>query len=166
MSLLRRLFNALRRSRMDDDLRQELETHLALIEEEERGRGLTDEAARQTARARFGNPLSYRERALDGVGALWLEDAWKDLRFAVRQLRRAPGFTAVAILTLALGVGANAAIFTLIDAVLVESLPVRDPDGLFLLGDARGRGVAIGQHGQSFALFSYELYKHLRDADV
>jgi predicted permease len=166
MSLLRRLFNALRRSRMDDDLRQELETHLALIEEEERGRGLTDEAARQTARARFGNPLSYRERALDGVGAPWLEDAWRDLRFAVRQLRRAPGFTAVAILTLALGVGANAAIFTLIDAVLVESLPVRDPDGLFLLGDARGRGVAIGQHGQSFVLFSYDLYKHLRDANV
>jgi predicted permease len=166
MSLLRRLFNALRRSRMDDDLREELETHLALIEEEERSRGLTDEQARQNARARFGNPLSYRERALDGVTAQWLEDAWKDLRFAVRQLRKAPGFTAVAIVSLALGVGANAAIFTLIDAVLFKSLPVRDPGGLVLLGNAHGRGVAVGQAGGPFVLYSSDLYTHLRDADV
>src|SRR5262245_24242106 len=164
-SLLRRLWNVLRRSRMDDDLREELDAHLALIEDEERARGLTAEQARSSARTRFGNPLSYREQALDGVMAMWLDDAWKDIRFAVRQLRNAPGFTAVAVLSLALGIGANAAIFTLIDAVLVKSLPVRDPRGLVLLGDARGRGVGVGQRGP-LVLASYDLYTHLRDADV
>ena len=90
MSPLRRLWNVVRRARMDDDLRQELETHLALLEEEERAQGLSVEQARHKARSRFGNPLSYREQALDGVVARWLENAWQDARFAVRQLRKAP----------------------------------------------------------------------------
>ena len=166
MAVLRRLWNVVRRSRLDDELRDELATHLALIEEEERRGGLTAELARQRARARFGSPLAYRERALDGVIATWLEDAWNDVRFAVRQLRHAPGFTAVAVISLALGIGANAAIFTLIDGVLLKPLPVRDPGGLVLLGDARSRGIAVGQTGRPFVLFSYDLYKQLQDADV
>src|SRR2546423_1794005 len=167
MSALGRLWNVVRRSRMDDDLREELATHVALIEEEERRAGLTAEQAQQKARARFGNPLAYRERALDAVIATWLEDAWNDVRFAVRQLRRAPGFTAVAVISLALGIGAHAAIFTLIDGVLLNSLPVRDPGGLVLLGNAHGSGVAVGQTGRPFVLYSYHLYKQLlQDADA
>jgi macrolide transport system ATP-binding/permease protein len=166
MSPLRRLWNLLRRSRLDDDLRQELETHLALIEEEELRGGFSAKQAQQQARIRFGSPLSYRERALDAVTVRWIADAWKDARFAVRQLRKARAFTAVAVISLALGIGANAAIFTLIDAVLLKSLPVRDPGGLFLLGNAQGRGVAVGQIGRSFVLYSYDLYEHLRDAEV
>jgi hypothetical protein len=89
MSLLRRLWNVVRRSRLDDDLREELDTHLALIEDEEQARGSSVEQARQTARSRFGNPL-VRERALDAVLAAWLDNAWQDVRFATRQLRKAP----------------------------------------------------------------------------
>jgi hypothetical protein len=69
---------------------------------------------------------------------------WQDVRYGLRMLRRTPGFTAVAVLTLALGVGANAAIFSLLDTVLLENLPVRDPAGLFLLGNSRNWGVISG----------------------
>jgi predicted permease len=123
MSPLRRLWNVLRRSRLDDDLRQELDTHLALIEEEERRQGLTAEQARQNARARFGNPLAYRERALDEVITTWFEDACTDARFAVRVLVRAPGFSAAGLLTIALGIGANAAIFSVVSGVILRPLP-------------------------------------------
>src|SRR5688572_7771845 len=103
MSPLRKLLNVVRRSRLDDDLRQELDTHVALIEEEERRQGATAEQARRNARTRFGNRLAYRESALDAVIATWFENFCKDVRFAVRMLVRTPGFSTVAVLTMALG---------------------------------------------------------------
>ena len=123
MSPLRRLLNVVRRSRMDDDLRQELDTHVALIEEEERRQGLTAEQARRNARTRFGNARAYRERALDAVIATWFENACKDVRFAARVLIRAPGFSTVAVLTMALGIGVNAAIFSVVSGVILRPLP-------------------------------------------
>jgi putative ABC transport system permease protein len=130
MSPLRRLWNVVRRSRMDDDLRQELDTHVALIEEEERRQGLTAEQARRNARTRFGNPDAYREMALDAVIATWFEHAWRDLRYAVRTLRKSPGLVAVVVLCLGLGIGVNTTIFSLFNAALLTPPTGRDPDRL------------------------------------
>jgi predicted permease len=135
MSSLRRLWNVVQRSRIDAELRQELDTHLALVEEEERRAGLTAEQARQNARTRFGNPLAYRERALDAVIATWFEDARLDVRFAIRQLLKAPGFTAIAVTSLALGIGVNAAIFSLLNVLVLRPLGYQAPDRVaFVLG--------------------------------
>ena len=130
MSPLRRLWNVVRRSRMDDDLRQELDTHVALIEDEERRQGVTAEQARRNARTRFGNPDAYRERALDAVIATWFEHAWRDLRYAVRTLRKSPGHVAVVVLCLGLGIGVNTTIFGLFNAALLTPPTGRDPDRL------------------------------------
>src|SRR6516225_2344579 len=98
----RRLWNLVRRSRFDDDLRQELDTHLALIEEEERASGLDSSDARREARLRFGNPRAHREQALDGVISRGIEHVANDLRHALRMLRKNPSFTLTAVLSLAL----------------------------------------------------------------
>jgi predicted permease len=159
MSPLHRLWNVLRRSRMDDDLRQELETHVALIEEEERRQGLTADQARRNARTRFGNPQAYRERALDGVIATWFEHACKDVRFAARVLVRAPGFSAAAVLTVALGIGANAAIFSVVSGVILRPLPHPRPEQLMYLS---AQDPAL--NGRQSLLFARE-YFALREAN-
>jgi putative ABC transport system permease protein len=130
---IRRLWNVVRRTHMDDDLKQELETHLALIEEEVRAHGLSADEARQEARLRFGNPLAYRERALDAVIATWITDAWRDVIFAARRLVRSPTFTLASVLTLALALGANASIFAVVQRVVRNPLPYPDSDRLIEL---------------------------------
>ena len=94
-----------------------------------------------------------------------MDTLWQDIRYALRMLVRTPGFTAVAVLTLALGIGANAAIFSLLDTVLLENLPVRDPGGLYLLGNARSWGFTSGI-SQSLQVFSAPLYQYLRSQDT
>jgi putative ABC transport system permease protein len=123
---------------MDDDLRQELDTHLALIEQEERASGLSAVEARQSARLRFGSPLAYRERALDAVIATWLENAWQDAIFAARQLRRRPGFTLSVVLLLAMGIGLNAGIFAIVNSVVLNALPLPDSGRLVVVTERTG----------------------------
>jgi predicted permease len=92
-----------------------------------------------------------------------LERALHDLRFAGRTLARTPVITSIAVLSLALGIGANTAIFSLIDTVLLKLLPVRDPQSLVLLSDPESNGVSVGSHGGERNLFSYGEFEHIRD---
>src|SRR5262245_7267389 len=90
-----------------------------------------------------------------------LLDMWSDIRFAIRRLAAAKGFTAVATITLALGIGANTGIFTLIHAVMLKSLPVADPERIVRVGDGDNCCVLGGTQGR-FSVYSYALYQHLR----
>jgi putative ABC transport system permease protein len=147
MSIVRRIWNAARRSRIDDELRQEMDTHLALIEEEERANAAHAADASRRARSRFGNPLVYRERAGNAVIATGLEQIVKDVGFAARRLARSPTFTLASLLTLALAVGANAAIFAVVQRVVLNSLPYPESDRVIVLDHAGALAAGAARSG-------------------
>jgi putative ABC transport system permease protein len=136
-----KLFALVRSGRADRDLKREIASHLDLLEQELQRQGMPADRARQEARRRFGGVDSAVESHRDERSVVWLDHLARDVRYATRTLARTPGFTAVAVLTLAIGIGANTAIFSLVDAVVFRPLPYPQADHLVSLWEThRTRG--------------------------
>jgi predicted permease len=156
---LKALFHS---KQLDRDLEDEVAFHLSMAEQKNRAQGISPEQSRHTARRQFGNTTSLKERSREMWTLVSLESLLQDIRFGARKLRKSPGFTIVAVLTLALGIGANTAIFSLIHTVMMKSLPFANPSELYRLGEGDGCCVLDGLQG-NFGIYSYALYKQLRD---
>ena len=168
MSLLRNITTGLRslfrKEQVDRELDEELRAYQAMAAEEKMKDGMSPKQALREVRLERGSLEVTKEIVRSGGWEFFIETCWQDLRYAIRTLRKSPGFTAAVVLTLALGIGANTAIFTLIDAVMLKSLPVANPRQLYRLGDNNSCCVMVGtQNGGSFVLYSYALYEKLRD---
>jgi predicted permease len=148
----------LRRRQREKDLERELRSDLELEEEEQREHGLSAGEARYAARRGLGNVAIIAEDMRATWASKSIEGTILDLRYALRFLRRSPVFTATAILSLALGIGMNTAMFTLLDAVLLRSLPVRSPQDLVLIAERSGSR-------DSFSL-SWPEFQALKDSDA
>jgi putative ABC transport system permease protein len=127
---LQRLLNALRSESSEADAAREIAAHLALLEDEYLRRGMRADEARLAARRAMGSVALTKDLHRDARAFAWIDDARRDIAHGLRALRRTPGFTAIAVITLALGIGANTAIFSVISAVLLRPLPYPDADRL------------------------------------
>jgi len=149
-SFLRNLFSS--RS-VDADLDQEVHAHLDMLTDENLRAGMSAAEAQRAARMELGGIEQVKEQVREQRLGCWLSSILADCRFALRQIRKSPGFTAVAILTLALGIGVNATIFSLLDPLLLRKLPVRNPDELVWVNSAGTMGPAELSELQTFYLY-------------
>ena len=139
-----------RRRELDRDLEDELQFHLAMREQKLREEGVAAGEAPYAARRQFGNVTRLKESSRELWGFRWLETFAQDLRYGLRQLRRNPGFTAVAVLTLGLAIGANTAIFSVVYGVLLRPLPFPQPDQLVSVSEIASDGHRMNSTDPNF----------------
>ncbi|MGH9768853.1 MAG: ADOP family duplicated permease [Blastocatellia bacterium] len=150
-----RLRSLFRRRQVEQELDEDLRYHLERQIEEHIAKGMTPEEARYAALRAMGGVEQRKEECRDMRRVRWIEDLAQDLRHGLRTLRKSPGFTAVAALSLALGIGANTAIFSLVDPILIKPLPVKDPEQLAVLN-------TVDQRGDWRERFSYPMFEQFR----
>ena len=151
--LLQSLF---RKNRVEKELTEELRFHLEKLIEERVVKGMTTDEAHYAALRELGGVEQIKEECRDMRRVNYIENFLQDVRYGVRQMSRSPGFTAVAVLTLALGIGANTAIFSVVDSFLLRPLPVADPGQITVLDSPQKQGFAL-------PLFSIPDYRDLRE---
>jgi hypothetical protein len=161
MGVFRRIWVLGRRAKLDREIEDELREHMQMRIDEYVASGLNLEDATRKARLRFGNSTVMKERVDAEDAALGLESFFRNVRYALRGFAKSPSFTSVAILTLALGIGANTAVFQLLDAVRLRSLPLQNPQQLAevrIKGGTQGFGINNGP----FSHFTIPMWQEVR----
>ncbi|HYL75083.1 MAG TPA: ABC transporter permease [Bryobacteraceae bacterium] len=162
------------KKRKHSDFQQEIQSHLEMEADDLAEEGSNPGDAKYQARREFGNVAAAEERFYESQRWLWFEQLWQDIRYGLRMMHHSPGFTFIAVLSLALGIGANTAVFSVVDAILVKTLPVRAPEELRILSWVRSEKEPVGNHsgynmndpqtGQPVSgSFSYPIYQLIRD---
>ena len=159
MSILRRISNLFFRSSLDREIEAELKSHVDMRTEDNLALGMSHQDARRDALLKFGNPSATKERVASADAALAFDSIWADIQYSFRQLYKSPGFAATAVLTMALGIGANLAVFQLLYGVMFAHLPVRQPAQIDSI-----HALQSPYDGEYF--FSYPAYRRLRQATL
>src|SRR6185369_10505611 len=170
LSRLRGLFS---KQKGENELTDEIQSHIEMQIEDLVRQGMSPEEARYVALRKFGGVDQVKETYRDQRTLSWIETFFRDLRYGLRMLRRSPGMTAVAILSLALGIGANTALFSVVDAVLLKTLPVQNPEQLVIFEWKSGRAFRLSgmsgtsnvdtdPGGRGLSLFRFDVFEEMQ----